>query len=73
MLCKVEKNSMEERFAKILYKYSLSKVSMEEAEGIAPSAVNRFLKCCESSQTLANKGLDWYAKEIAKNRLLHGK
>lgn len=69
----MERNSMEERFAKILYKYSLGKVSMEEAEGIAPSAVNRFLKGCESSQTLANKGIDWYAKEMAKNRLLHGK
>lgn len=69
----MERNSMEERFAKILYKYSLGKVSMEEAESIAPSAVNRFLKGCESSQVLANKGLDWYAKEMAKNRLLHGK
>ena len=69
----MERYSMEERFAKILYKYSLGKVSMEEAEGIAPSAVNRFLKCCESSQTLANKGLDWYAKEMAKNRLMHDK
>lgn len=64
----MERNSMEKRFAKALYKHSLGKVSVEEAEGIAPSAVNKFLKGCESSQTLAHKGLDWYAKEMAKNR-----
>ena len=63
----MEKNSMEKKFAKALFKYSLGKVSVDEAEKIAPASVNKFLKGCESSQSLAHKGLDWYAKEVAKN------
>jgi len=64
----MERNSMEKKFAKAIYKHSLGRVSVEEAKILAPSAVNKFLKGCESSQALAHKGLDWYAKEMAKSR-----
>ena len=63
----MERNPMEKKFAKSLFKYSLGRVSAEDAERMAPSSVEIFLEGCKTSQTLAHKGLDWYAKEIAKN------
>lgn len=63
----MERNPMEKKFAKSLFKYSLGRVTVEEAEKMAPSSVEKFLKGCKTSQTLAHKGLDWYAKEVAKN------
>lgn len=65
----VDRTPMEKQFSKSLYKHSLGKITVREAEMMAPTYVDRFLKGCETSQELAHKGIDWYAKEIAKSLL----
>lgn len=63
----MNRNPMEKKFAKAIFKYSLGRVTVNEAKKMAPSAVEKFLEGCKTSYVLAHKGLDWYAKELAKN------
>ena len=58
--------TLEKKFAKAVYKYSLGKISIDEADSMSDLYVKQFLKNCETSPTLGHKGIDWYAREIVK-------
>ena len=62
----MDKNSMEGKLARAIYKNAFGKVSITEAQEIAENAIDNFIAGCKESSSLAHKGLDWYAKEIVK-------
>ena len=62
-----ERTSLEKKLSKAIYKYSFGKLTVEEADSKAAETIGNFIESSANSPSLAHKGVDWYAREIAKS------
>ena len=61
-----EKSYLEKKLSKAIFKYALGKLTVAEANAKAAATSDNFIDGCNKSTSLAHKGVDWYAREIAK-------
>ena len=61
-----ERSYLEKKLSKAIYKYALGKMTVDEATAKAAATIDIFVDSCNKSTSLAHKGVDWYAREIAK-------
>lgn len=61
-----ERSYLEKKLSKAIFKYALGKLTVAEANAKATATSDNFIDGCNKSTSLAHKGVDWYAREIAK-------
>ena len=61
-----ERTFLEKKLSNAIYKYAIGKLTVTEANILAAATINNFIDGCNKSSSLAHKGIDWYAREIAR-------